>query len=104
MSIGSIFGKILAVVSEIYTKFGPIIDMLARVDITKLNDDDRAAFGIAAAEWKQLGAACNNVGTVLDNIKSGGVTPEEYVQLFDALKKVVEEAGDIGPATKSLVD
>ena len=104
MSIGSLFGKILSVVADIYAKFGPIIDMLARVDITKLNADDRVAFGIAAAEWKQLGAACNNVGDVLDSIKQDGVTPEEYLQLFDALKRVVEEAADIGPATKALVN
>lgn len=104
MGIKSLFGKILVIAAEIYDKFGPIIDMLARVDVTKLNADDRVAFGIAAAEWKQLGFACTDVGNTLDQIKEGGISPEEYVLLLDKLRAVLKEAGDIGPATKNLVD
>lgn len=102
--MSSIFRKILGLVSDIYAKFGPIIDLLAKVDLTKLNNDDRVAFGIAAAEWRQLGLACNNVGDTLDRIKADGISAEEYAELVQALRKVVEEAADIGPATKNLVD
>lgn len=103
MALKSLFGKILVVVTDIYSKFGFIIDLLAKQDITKLNDADRVAFGIAAAEWKQLGATCNEVGLTLDRVKEGGITPEEYVELFQKLRAVAEEAADIGPATRDLL-
>lgn len=94
--------KLLGIVDGIYDKFGPIIDLLMKVDITKLNENDRYAFGVAAAEFKQAGAAVTDIGNALDEVKNGNLTPEEYKLVIEKAYKAVDELADLGPAVKAL--
>lgn len=94
--------RLLGVVTNIYNTLGPVIDLLLKYDVTQMNEDDRYAFGVCAAEFKQAGAALTEVGNTLDEIKNGNITAEEYKALGEKLYKALDEVQDLGPAVKGL--
>ena len=76
----SIFTKIFGLIDQIRQRFGPVIELFSKIDVTKLNDEDRYAFGVAAAEFRQAGAAFNRFADVLDDAKENGITPRDCAQ------------------------
>lgn len=100
--MANIFNKILGLVGDLYDRFGPVIDLFLKMDFTKLNDDDRVALGVFAAECKQAGAALIDVGNTVDAIKVGGISGEEYQLLAEKLIKAGNELKDLGPAAKDI--
>lgn len=98
-SLRSVFSAVASFVS----KYEAIIQLFSRIDITKLNDDDRVAIGLLAAEFRQAGAAFVAVADALDSAKADGVSPEEYAEIAKAIYKAGDELADIPVAAKSLL-
>jgi hypothetical protein len=94
--------KILTTVTSVYATLRPFIDLLGQIDITRLNDDDRYAIGVCAAEIRQTAAAMNQLADAFDAAKDDGISPAEYEEILRAAHLVLDEAADIGPAVKGL--
>ena len=98
-SLKSVFTAVAAFVS----KYEAIIQLFSRIDVTKLNDEDRVAIGVLAAEFRQAGAAFVVVADELDAAKADGVSPDEYARIAQAIYKAGDELADIPVAVKSLL-
>lgn len=97
-SIKSVFRAVKSFVE----KYAFVWDLLKHIDITKLNEDDRDKLGVLADEFDEAGDALKVVAEQLRDAKAGGLSPDDYGKIAEAIYEAGDELADLPKAVKEV--
>lgn len=100
----SILRRLFSIVETFLGPFMAAVEIFRRIDITKLNDSDRADLAACAVEYREVGAAFVAFADTLDAAKEGGISAEEWATLALRLEEIAVQIADLPAATKKALD
>ena len=100
----SVLRRLFSIVETFLGPFLAAVEIFKRIDVTRLNDDDRADLAACATEYREVGAAFIAFADTLDAAKAGGISAEEWANLALNLEEIGRQIADLPAATKNALD